>query len=164
MINTELIKQIVPKAEDPFFNLFVLYITTGDAITNASELELAQYQVNFPQARILFMLNRENRPVTIQELSQWVLRELNSVSILINKMEATGLVKKTRKPGDKKTYIALTEKGSDLFNRITSKAPDMVFSVLTENERKDLEIYLKKLLKKARNLMGMDYKPPFLRP
>jgi DNA-binding MarR family transcriptional regulator len=162
MVHSELVKRHASKSEDPFFNMFVLYITTGDAITNAAELELAQYGVNFPQARILFMLNRENRPVTIQELSQWVLRELNSVSILINKMETAGLVQKTRIPGDKKTYISLTDGGSELFNRITSKAPDMIFSALTDSERKELETYLKKLLKKARNLLGMDFKPPFL--
>jgi len=78
-------------------------------------------------------------------------------------MEAAGLVQKARKPGDKKTYISLTDKGLDLFDKITSKAPDMIFSTLTDSERKDLEAYLKKLLKQARNLLGMDFKPPFLR-
>jgi len=163
MVNLEVKQKVDSKSSDPFFKLFVLYILTGDTITNAAEIELAQYKINFPQARILFMLHQENRPVTIQELSQWVLRELNSVSTLINRMESAGLVKKTKIPGDKKAYITLTEKGADLFNsQITSKAPDMIFSSLTENERKDLEACLKKLLKKARNVLGMDFKPPFL--
>ncbi len=163
MVNVERNKTDTLKENNPFFNLFVLFILTGDTITNAAELELAQYDVTFPQARILYMLDREKRPVTIQELSRWVMRELNSVSTLINRMEADGLVKKIKKPGDKKTYVALTEKGADLFqNKITSRAQQMIFSALTESERKEFEVYLRKLLNKARNVLGMDFKPPFL--
>jgi len=163
MVNLGLNKSETVKKDDPFFQLFALYILTGDTITNAAELELAQYKVNFPQARILYMLNKEKRPVTLQELSKWVLRELNSVSILINKMEADGLVKKIKRPGDKKTYVTLTEKGWDLYNnQITDESQRMIFSVLTEEERKQFEVYLKKILNKARSLLGMDFKPPFL--
>jgi len=163
MVNVELKKMDTSKSHDPFFNLFVLYILTGDTITNAAELELSQYQINFPQARILFMLDQKIRPVTLQELSQWVLRELNSVSTIINKMESAGLVKKSKVKGDKKTYVTLTAKGADLLrNQITTKSQHMIFSALTEEERKDLETYLKKLLNKARNALGIDFKPPFL--
>lgn len=148
--------------DDPMINLSALLIQTSDTITQAIELELAQYNINFPQARILFALKQENRPVTIPEISEWVLRELNSVSTLINKMEKAGLVEKTSRPGDRKTYITLTEKGDELYNHITVKAHHLTFTVLAEDERKEFKASLKKLRDRARHLLGIDFKPPFL--
>lgn len=163
MVNVKLEKTNIPKTDSPFFDLFVLFILTGDTITNAAEMELGQYQVNFPQARVLFILHKEKRPMTYQELSHRVLRELNSVSTLINRMESSGLVKKDKRKGDKKTYVTLTEKGADLLrNQITTKAQQMIFSVLSEDERQAFEASLKKLLGKARTVLGVDFKPPFL--
>ena len=151
------------KADDILINLSVLLMQTSDTITKAIELELAQYNVNFPEARILFMLARENRDVNFHEMSEWVLRELNSISVLVTKMESKGLVKKIKKPGDKRTYVILTEKGADLFNnQITEKAQKMIFNALKDDERQQFERLLKTLRDRARNLLGMDYKPPFL--
>jgi hypothetical protein len=38
----------------------------------------------------------------------------------------------------------------------------MIFSVLSEEEKELCNSILKKLLQKAKNLLGIDYKPPFL--
>jgi len=152
-----------PKVEDPFIILPFLLKQTSDTIINAIELELAQINVSIPQAHILFYLAREKRPVTLLEISHWVCRELNSVTVSINQMHKEGLVEKTNQPGDRKTYVTLTDKGTDLFyNHITENAQYFIFSVLTESERKEFEAYLRKLLRKARNALGIDFKPPFL--
>lgn len=154
---------IASKTDNNVINLSVLLIQTVDTITKAIELELNQYKISFPEARILFMLVKENKAVTFNEISEWVLRELNSVSVLVTKMEAAGLVEKIRKPGDKKTYVLLTEKGADLYNnKITEKAQHMIFTILTDDQRQQFEGLLKILRNRARNLLGMDYKPPFL--
>ncbi|MBN1368402.1 MAG: winged helix DNA-binding protein [Dehalococcoidales bacterium] len=151
------------KVNDPFVILPFLLKQTSDTIMNAIELELKRHNVNIPQAVILYFLAREERPVTILEISRFSVRELNSVSFIINKMEKEGLVSKVSQPGKRKTYVTLSSKGADLFyNHITENAQYLIFSVLTQAEREEFEINLRKLLHKARNAMGMDFKPSFL--
>jgi DNA-binding MarR family transcriptional regulator len=151
------------KKRDPDINLYILLDQVDSIVTNAVELELKHLNLTQPQARVLTMLSREGNPATIDELSSWTLKEFNSVSTLINRMEKKGLVKKSKKPGDLKTYISLTEKGSSLYhNKVTERSIHLILEKLTAQEKKQLESTLKKLRDTTRDLLGMDFRPPFL--
>ncbi len=153
----------VSKKNDPDINLYILLDQVDSIVTNAVELELKHLRMTQPQARVLAMLSREDKPVTIDELANWTLKEFNSVSTLINRMEKKGLVKKAKQPGDLKTYITLTEKGSELYhNQVTERSIHLIFDKLSSAEKKQLESSLKKVRDTTRDLLGMDYRPPFL--
>lgn len=151
------------KKNDPEINLYILLDQTDSIATNAVELELRQVQMNQPQVRVLTMLSREDRPVTLDELANWTFKEFNSVSTLINRMEKKGLVKKIKKEGELKTYVTLTEKGSDVYHRqVTERSIHLIFEKLTPEEKKQFESILKKVNDTTRDLLGLDFKPPFL--
>jgi len=151
------------KKNDPHVNLYILLDQVDSLITNAVELELKHLRLTQPQARILTMLSREDTPATIDELAKWTLKEFNSVSTLINRMEKKNLIKKVKKPGDLKTYVTLTEKGSDLYhNKVTERSIHLIFEKLSAKEKDQLELILKKVRNITRDLLGMDYRPPFL--
>jgi DNA-binding MarR family transcriptional regulator len=151
------------KRDDPEINLYVLLDQTNGIVNNAVEMELKHLRMTQPQVRVLTMLSRANRPVTLDELADWTLKEFNSVSTLINRMETKGLVKKTKKEDDLKTYITLTEKGSNLYHlQVTECSIHLIFKGLTEEEKKQLDSILKKVRDTTRDLLGMDYKPPFM--
>jgi DNA-binding MarR family transcriptional regulator len=151
------------KKNDQDINLYILLDQVDSIITNAIELEIKHLRMTQPQVRVLTMLSRENRPVTINELANWTLKEFNSVSTLINRMERKGLIKKVKKTGDLKTYVTLTEKGSNLYHKqVTERSIRLIFEKLTSEEKKQLELTLKKLRDTTRDLLGMDYRPPFL--
>ena len=136
---------------------------TNSVLIQAVELELKHLQVTQPQVRVLTMLSRENNPVTLEELANWTLKEFNSVSTLINRMEKKGLIKKIKKDGDLKTYITLTEKGSDLYHRqVTERSIHLIFSKLSKDEQKQLENALKKVRDNTRDLLGLNFRPPFM--
>jgi len=147
---------------DSDFDIWVLLDQTRDVISKARELELDQYKITRVQATVLFMLMNNNEGVTLTEISKWTLREPHSVSSLINRMEKTGLVKKIKGPEAQKTNVVLTNKGRDLYSRTTQQSISMIFSSLSSEEKIQLTSHLKKLRIKARNLLGIDYKPPFL--
>ena len=107
----------ISKMNDPEINLLILLDQACCIVNDAVELELRHLRITQPQVRVLAMLSREDRPVTLDELANWTLKEFNSVSTLINRMEKNGLVKKIRKDDDLKTYVALTEKGSVLYHK-----------------------------------------------
>ena len=151
------------KKYDPEINLYILLDQTDGIITNAVELELKQVQMTQPQVRVLTMLSREDRPVTLEELANWTFKEFNSVSTLINRMEKKDLVKKIKREGDLKTYVALTAKGSDLYHRrVTERSIHLIFEKLSGDEKTQFEAILIKLRTTTRELLGLDFKPSFL--
>jgi DNA-binding MarR family transcriptional regulator len=153
----------VSKKNDPDINLYILLDQTDGIVINAVELEIKHLRITQPQVRILTILSRENRPVTLEDLANWTLKEFNSVSTLINRMEKKGLVKKTKKTGDLKTYVILTEKGSKLYHKgVTERSIHLIFDKLSEEERKQLKDLLKKVRDATRELLGLNYKPPFI--
>jgi DNA-binding MarR family transcriptional regulator len=151
------------KKNDPETNLYILLDQTDGIVTNAVELEIKHLRMTQPQVRVLTMLSRENKPVTLDELANWTLKEFNSVSTLINRMEKKGLVKKIKKEGELKTYIILTDKGSDLFlKQVTERSIHLIFGKLSDLEKKQLDSILRKVRDTTRDLLGLDYRPPFL--
>ncbi len=151
------------KADDPRIILYGLFDQTREAIFKAVELELGQYQMSAPQVKIMHMLAQGNGETTLSELANGTLRELNSISTLIARMQKKGLVKKLRKPGDDKTYVTLSERGKDIYNNtITERSIYLIFDVLSEEEKGEFATLLGKLQSRARGLLGLDYKPPFL--
>ncbi len=151
------------KRNDPDINLFILLHQTENIISNAIDIELKNFRVTQPQVTILTMLSREDRPVTLDELANWSLKEFSSVFTLINRMEKNGLVKKTKKNNDAKTYVTLTKKGSVLYHqKVTERSIRAIFDTLSEDEKKQIDVLLKKLRNHTRDLLGLDFRPPFL--
>ena len=154
---------LMPKTDDPKIALYGLLDSTRDLIFKAVEMELAQYQMSAPQVKVLDILARSPISMTLSQLSEGTVKELNSVSALVTRMAKKGLVKKTRKPGDGKIYVVITEAGKEVFeNTVTEKSIHLVFEALSDVEQKQLRSLLSKLHQKARALLGLDYKPPFL--
>jgi len=143
-------------------NLFVILDQTRDTLIRAVELELRQSEINFAQARILYSLTQAKNGMTQGDLSKWHLRNLNTISTLINRMEKEGLVKKTKSKDDGRVHVTLTQKGSEVWDEVSERAIFLTFSVLSEKEKKQLNVLLKKLRTEARNILGLDFKPPFL--
>jgi DNA-binding MarR family transcriptional regulator len=143
-------------------NLFVLFDQTRDILIHAVELELKQSKINFAQTKVFYILTREKNGVTQADLSKWLLRNLNTVSTLINKMEEEGLVKKTKNKQDGKVYVTLTQKGSAVWDEVSERAIFLTLSALSEEEKGQFKALLKKLRAAIRNMLGLDFKPPFL--
>jgi DNA-binding MarR family transcriptional regulator len=159
----EIQKIRIIKKEDPDINLLIMFDQSSSVITTAIELELKHLRITPPQVRILNMLSRENKPVTIEELANWTFKEFNSVSTLINRMEKRGLIKKIKKNEDLKTYIVPTEKGSILYHKkVTERSIHLIFGKLSDEEKKQLYDILKKVRDTTSNFLGLDFKPPFL--
>jgi DNA-binding MarR family transcriptional regulator len=151
------------KANDPRIKLHALLDSTRETIQKAIKMELAQYQMSQSQVKVMHMLAQSEEGLTPGQLSESAIRELNSITTLINRMQKKGLVTKVKKDGDHKTYVVLTDKGFDIYNNtVTERSITLIFDILSDEEKHQLTALLSKLQTKARNLLGLDYKPPFL--
>ena len=144
------------------FDLWILLDQTRFAISRSRELELAHFGLTLTQAGILLFLENSGGEATLYEISKSTMKQHNSVSTLIKRMIEHGLIKKVKNPGDNKIRVAITPKGKELYGKAPRSSIDMIFSSLSSEQKQELASCLKVLRKKSRNLLGVDYKPPFL--
>jgi DNA-binding MarR family transcriptional regulator len=126
------------------------------------EMELAVYNVTPEQAAIFHVVYWADGGITINEIAEQIVRKYNSVTALINRMAKAGLVSKKMSSKDKKYIVSLTKKGLQTYKTLTSNAIEMAFSGFSEKEKQNLSIYIEKLMKAGRKMLGLDFKPPFL--
>ncbi len=151
------------KMDDPRIELQALLHSTNETIQRAVKLELAQYNISQSQVKVLHMLVKSVEMLTLNQLAESSVKELNSVTTLVDRMQKNELVEKVRIPGENKTYVIVTDKGRELYNNtITEHAIVLIFDVLTEKEKEQLTGLLEKLRGHTRSLLGLNYVPPFL--
>jgi DNA-binding MarR family transcriptional regulator len=148
--------------DDPNMNLWILLDQTRDVVAKCREVELNQFQLTRVQAAVLYILIKENRGMTIAEISNWNLRELHSVLSLINRMAKIGFIRKIRNRESGKINVVITEAGVNAYINSTRRSIEMIFSSIEPEEKEQLESILKKIRAKGRELLGIGFKPAFL--
>ncbi len=143
-------------------DIWVLLDQAHFAVTRSRLLELAQYNLTKEQAQVLYVLKICGGSATMNQIASFTLRQRHSVSTLVNRMEKAGLVKKVKVSRDKVFKVTMTKKGKDRYDNVTRESIEMIFSSLSAADKRKFVLYLNQLQKKARSLLGLDYKPPFL--
>ena len=77
-------------------------------------------EISFNEYDVLFNLSRqEDRALRIRDLSKHLLLTQPSVSRMVDRLAAKGLVRKESAPGDGRgTFVCLTEEGYSLYRRV----------------------------------------------
>ena len=145
------------------FNLWVLLDNAHFAVSRARNLELSQYNLTKEQAQVLYVLLNNGGSATQTQISDFTMRQHHSVSTLVNRMIKDGLVNKEKDPVGKGSLICITKKGREKYRKVTKESMEMIFSSLSPEEKEQLTRYLEQVQLTARNLLGVDYKPPFLK-
>ena len=145
------------------FDMWVLLDNAHFAVSRARILELSQYNLTKEQAQVLYILLNSGGSATQTQISDFTMRQHHSVSTLVNRMNKDGLVNKDKDPTGKGFRIYITKKGRDRYRKVTGESMEMIFSSLSPDEIQQLTRYLEQLQQTARGLLGIDYKPPFLK-
>ena len=137
--------------EDGLQELIYTYVSlrqTADIIRRHVESELNEYGVTGPQYGILLNLATRGS-MSLSDLSETIFRSNSTITSLIDRLEANGLVIREDHEQDRRVTMAtLTEQGLELFDRI--RAPhrqhlaDMIMC-LTQEERFQMINYLSKI-------------------
>jgi MarR family transcriptional regulator, organic hydroperoxide resistance regulator len=112
----------------------------------ASRLIIREYQpyldklgITYPQYLVLMVL-WENDDVPVNDISQKLILNTNTVTPLLKRMEAQGLIKRKRSEIDeRKVLVKLTRKGR-LMQRKACSIPESLASVLVSNTMKTEEL------------------------
>jgi DNA-binding MarR family transcriptional regulator len=143
-------------AVDEFFLLWVLIAQTKDAILRARERDYARYGITNERRAVLYTIQKNGGRTTPVEIARHLFRELHTVTEMLKRMEASGLIERYEGSGRSKVEVRLTDKGLDVFNQSRHNETDRrIFSVLTKEEREHLESYLLKLRSKVLQDLGI---------
>jgi DNA-binding MarR family transcriptional regulator len=145
-------------------DLWCLLVRTWYAISRLRELELAQFGITVEQSSILKIMSLRGGSITAKELEYLTMRQQHSISTLINRMYKSGLVDKKKEPNERRHRIITTPEGERINNQVTTTSIEIVFSSLSEAEKTQYSHYIRTIYTKARELLGLSHKPPYLQP
>jgi len=142
----------------------VLFYQVSDAITKVRENEIRPFGISSGvQAGVLYHLGISNKPLTIGEISRRLVRKPHTISMLLDRMERQGLIRRNKEPTERsQIMVEITEKGALAYKRASKmRAVEEIFSNLTEKQRENLISYLKTLRTKAFQNLGENLQPPY---
>ena len=148
---------------DKPYELWVLLAQTRESMFKARKKELHRYGLHPRQAAVLDFAHSLGDMATPAEISRWLLREPHTISVLLNKMEEQGLIKKTHDLDRKNVIrVSLTEQGLKAHHKILRRnSMHKIMSCLSEEEQRQLWSYLERLRARALKYNGVNIKPPF---
>jgi DNA-binding MarR family transcriptional regulator len=122
------------------YKLFHLLRQTSDAVHKTREVELKKYKISPEQAGALVCIYSLGNKATPAELSRWLFRERNSVTILLNRMHRLGLINKKADTKRKNIIrLSLTKKGYEAYKHsVEFRSFFPIMDVLPESKRKKL--------------------------
>ncbi len=141
------------------FRLYVMLSQVYFSMERLIEKQLLRDQITFEQATTLLVAEYLGREATPGKIAQWLFRERNSTTGVLNRMAALGLVTKTKDlPKRNMIRVALTKKGQDAFDRSKDKWNEIteLFKTLSPEERRQFRALLQKLREKAFEMYGVD--------
>ncbi len=145
-------------SEEEEFELWILISRVRKELLMASDRELRHSGLSSVQMGILHALyNARQSGVlpNLSDLSRWVIRQHNTVSVMLTSMEKRGLVQLERSSQKRSVRISITDKGYALYEEVMEKRkaiPDILGS-LSPKEREQLRNLLLKMDQKARDLL-----------
>jgi len=135
------------------YRLWVLFHLTNDLLLRCEENVSSATGITNQQFLVLWIMKFlsavSDEPITITDLAPIVYRSLNSVSLIIDRMEKNGLVKKVRNLPDRRAVqLLLTKKAEKIFASTAKSNRDFIkqtFSIYSEKDKKKLLSLVKKL-------------------
>jgi len=149
---------------DQDYELWWMILHLRRAMHKLRARELYEYGITPEEAAVLFVVQAIGDRATPAEIARHLLREPHSISALVSRMQAGGLVRKVKDLERKNLVrVTLTDKGREAYRQSTKReVVHRIMSCLSEEERKQLKMLLQKLCRQTLKELGIRRKPSFL--
>lgn len=134
----------------PLDDAWILIHLTYDSIIKCEESTFSKTGLPFQQYAVLRAIKYIPNTATTTAVANWLDRNPNSISMIIDRMKRDGLVKRKRDLKDRRaSRLIITPKGEDLYKKATKPARELPHKMLSVLSRKEL-LTLTSLLEKVR--------------
>jgi DNA-binding MarR family transcriptional regulator len=132
---------------------WMLFHQTYNSISRCEDKEFGKLGISAQQHAILMAITRADGPVTPGQIARWVDRNANSITLMLDRMEKSGLVVRTRNVNDRRSlYVEITEKGAEVLKKSIEVGWNVIRTILghlSAEEIKALSDSLEKLRRQA---------------
>lgn len=122
---------------------------TYNAIFKMTELALLPENLSLPQLHLLSVLKQNGGSLTTGEIARAVVKASQTMTGVVDRLEAQGLVERRFDRSDRrKVWVRLTKKGERRWEDampIANRLVEELFSVLTDDELRELQAQVGKL-------------------
>ena len=158
-----------PSSERPYSTeeslwLVILLEMTRDAMRKVRQIDLDQFNMHPRRYTLLWVCKDIGDRATPVEISRRLRRARHSVSVLLNKMEKGGLLKK-HKDLDRKNMVrvVLTKKGLQLTQQASKlESIHQTMASLSKTKRRQLKIYLETIRDQALKELALERSVPHI--
>ena len=139
---------------------------TSTILRRAWEMELARVGLTVPQTLVLIIVQSSPEPITPMKLSKLMHREPHTISALLTRMEAQGLVKKERNlERGNWVRVSLTKKGKEAYERqVVARKVRNITECLSKQELDALNKMNRKLRARGAELLREMLPSPYSEP
>ncbi|MDD4924748.1 MAG: MarR family winged helix-turn-helix transcriptional regulator [Dehalococcoidales bacterium] len=101
--------------DTPILNTWLLLHQSFDMVLKVEEKEFARIGLTPQYNGVLMALKYKKGKVTIKELANWLDKNSNSISTLIDRMQRDGFVERMESKHDRReVHVVLTDKGKEM--------------------------------------------------
>ena len=139
-----------------FFTLWILIAQAKDTLSKARHRQLEKFNINRERRAILWAIQNNGGKSTPVMIARLLLKELNSVSEMLKRMEKEELVKRGVRKGKSSLTVTLTKKGREIFNQSRHNPVDKrILSILPKKRRERLAADLWAIRNQALRELGI---------
>lgn len=139
--------------ENPLLKTWMLLHQTYNSVSKSEDMVFANTGLTTQQHAVLMAIKYLKNPATPTEIANWVDRNQNSITLIVDRMEKAGLVERVRDVGDRRSHrVQMTEKGKKTLDHATIAGWELIqqiLSGLSESEMSTLTTLLQKVRQKA---------------
>jgi MarR family transcriptional regulator, 2-MHQ and catechol-resistance regulon repressor len=129
---------------------WILLHQTLNSVIKCEDKVYAKTGLTTQQHAILMAIKNASAPATPTQIADWVDRNLNSITLIVDRMEKNGFVKRVRDIQDRRSIrLSITEKGELYLKNSAQGGWDLIQEVLDVLSDEEIET-LKGLLEKVR--------------
>jgi DNA-binding MarR family transcriptional regulator len=145
-------------SSDTNFDLWLLIGKVNHSIVLMRQRELIQYHVPVRQLLVLRTIKELGAKATLAEIARQSDREVHVISRQAVNMEKDGLIRRLKDaPKSNLLRLELTDKGLEILKISRgSKSIDAILAVLGEDEKKQMETMLNKILDRMKDYSSED--------
>lgn len=126
----------------PVLRAWALYHQTYNLLYRCEEVMFSKVGLTPQKYMVLMAIRLIEEPVTVSDVAQWLDRNTNSVSLIVDRMKKDGLVARTRSLGDRRTVrLSLTQKGKEKLDEANIPGWDLVQEMMSPLSEKDLNTF-----------------------
>ncbi|MCX6076869.1 MAG: MarR family transcriptional regulator [Campylobacterales bacterium] len=129
---------------------------TRNILKSELEKELKPYSISYAQRVILIRLCEKDR-LTQKELAQDTYFEQSNLTLMLDKLELKGLVKREPKENDRRAYLVMiTEKGRELEDELIKLGENIIekaFKGISSEEKEGMTHLLQTIYENLRNAL-----------